>query len=121
MATFGLSRQVLEKTSAAFDKTFFEHVTMGDAGLQREIMGLFRVQIDEALGAIPNLRLRSEWAELLHRLRGVSLAVGALELASYLQALERAELPPASDEEKICASQIRNLAAAFFEDAKLYC
>jgi hypothetical protein len=120
VTTQSLNKNTLDNTEPVFDKGFFESVTMGDPALQKEVIGLFTSQLDEAIVAVPALSSKEDWKLALHRLRGAALAVGAREMALYLGFLERSTLPPARAECDQIASRIAILAARFRSDSLSY-
>lgn len=69
-----------------FDRAHFDHMTGADAGLQTEILGLFRGQV---AAWRDGLRLDAPgWADTVHTLKGSARGIGLMRLAA---ACERAE------------------------------
>jgi HPt (histidine-containing phosphotransfer) domain-containing protein len=64
-----------------FDSEHFESATMHDVVLQREILGLFFVQLEQVRERVNSGPFSEEEAKFLaHTLRGAASAVGATEL-----------------------------------------
>jgi HPt (histidine-containing phosphotransfer) domain-containing protein len=87
---FSVGHQVLRAKNSAgdlplvpavFDKSHFENATMHDVVLQREILGLFFVQLEQVRERVNMGPVSEEDAKFLaHTLRGAASAVGAMEL-----------------------------------------
>jgi HPt (histidine-containing phosphotransfer) domain-containing protein len=70
------------------DIAHLKRMTLGDAGLEREVLAMFAGQaarLIEALAALP-----AEAGELVHMLKGSARAVGAFLVADAAEALEAA-------------------------------
>jgi HPt (histidine-containing phosphotransfer) domain-containing protein len=68
------------------DIAHLKRVTLGDAGLEREVLAMFAwqaVRLLEALAALP-----ADAAELAHTLNGSARAVGAFKVADAAEAFE---------------------------------
>jgi HPt (histidine-containing phosphotransfer) domain-containing protein len=68
------------------DITHLKRMTLGDAGLQREVLAMFAgqaVRLIEALAALP-----ADAAELAHTLNGSARAIGAFKVADAAEAFE---------------------------------
>jgi HPt (histidine-containing phosphotransfer) domain-containing protein len=70
------------------NRTKLDEQTFGDSGLRREVLALFAAQAPILLAtlAASSGEVRSQTA---HRLKGSALAIGAEQLASHADALER--------------------------------
>ena len=62
--------------------------TQGSAELERELLGLFRVQMHEQLLAVLGARSAADWQFATHTLKGAARAVGAGEVAETASRLE---------------------------------
>jgi HPt (histidine-containing phosphotransfer) domain-containing protein len=74
------------------DIAHLKRMTLGDAGLEREVLGMFAgqaVRLIEALAAWP-----ADAAEIAHTLNGSARAIGAFRVA---EAAEAFEASPSSD------------------------
>src|SRR4051812_20310360 len=70
------------------DIAHLKRMTLGDAGLEREVLAMFAAQavrLIEALAALP-----PEAAEIAHTLNGSARAIGAFKVAEAAEALEAA-------------------------------
>jgi HPt (histidine-containing phosphotransfer) domain-containing protein len=68
------------------DIAHLKRMTLGDAGLEREVLAMFAgqaVRLIEALAALP-----ADAAELAHTLNGSARAIGAFKVAAAAEALE---------------------------------
>jgi HPt (histidine-containing phosphotransfer) domain-containing protein len=70
------------------DLTHLRRMTLGDAGLEREVLGMFLKQTDSVLGALAGLP--PDAAALAHTLKGSARAIGAFGVAERASALEGA-------------------------------
>jgi HPt (histidine-containing phosphotransfer) domain-containing protein len=79
--------------SGVFDLAALEASTMGDGGLQREIMFLFMSQMADVLRLLKS-GVNLDWQFTAHTLRGTAAAVGAKEIEELaLQWEQRAAAP----------------------------
>ena len=70
------------------DIAHLKRMTLGDAGLEREVLAMFAGQavgLIDALAVVP-----ADWAELAHTLNGSARAIGAFQVADAAEALEAA-------------------------------
>jgi HPt (histidine-containing phosphotransfer) domain-containing protein len=70
------------------DIAHLKRMTLGDAGLEREVLAMFAgqaVRLIEALAALP-----ADAAELAHTLNGSARAIGAFKVAEAAEAFEAA-------------------------------
>ena len=83
--------------SDVIDTAHLARYTMGDVKLERELLGMFDVQLRELLTALEKARgdVRA-WKLAAHTLKGAARAVGAFPLAETALALEK-EGPSAPD------------------------
>ena len=73
----------------AFDLERFVLSTMGDAGLQCEVIGLFVTQVDETCKRLHSGSISAEERKFLsHNLRGAAAAVGALQIEELAKSWE---------------------------------
>jgi HPt (histidine-containing phosphotransfer) domain-containing protein len=68
--------------------------TLGDTSLQREVIGMFRSQVEDVVGQTTTGVNAEEWRFLAHTLRGTAAAVGAMEIAVLGETWERQGAPP---------------------------
>jgi HPt (histidine-containing phosphotransfer) domain-containing protein len=70
------------------DIEHLKRMTLGDAGLQREVLAMFAAQagrLTDALAALP-----ADAAEIAHTLKGSARGIGAFRVADATEALETA-------------------------------
>jgi HPt (histidine-containing phosphotransfer) domain-containing protein len=70
------------------DIAHLKRMTLGDAGLEREVLAMFAgqaVRLIDALAALP-----ADAAELAHTLNGSARAIGAFQVADAAEAFEAA-------------------------------
>jgi HPt (histidine-containing phosphotransfer) domain-containing protein len=70
------------------DLAHLKRMTLGDAGLEREVLAMFARQAVDLIGALAGLP--ADAAELAHRLNGSARAIGAFQVAAAAEALEAA-------------------------------
>lgn len=78
-------------TDSKISEIDFDHLNRyvaGDAGLTREVFGMFRNQVDMLSRSLTSDADDDLWAHVTHSLKGSALAVGAIKLAEQC---ERAE------------------------------
>jgi HPt (histidine-containing phosphotransfer) domain-containing protein len=71
----------------------FEHLqrmTLGDAGLEREVLAMFSAQAASVIGTLATLPVNA--GALAHTLKGSARAIGAFRVADAAEALEAAML-----------------------------
>lgn len=72
--------------SQRFDQAHFDHMTGGDAALQREIALLFRAQI---AAWTQLLQAGANWREAVHTMKGSARGIGLWQLAEACELAER--------------------------------
>jgi hypothetical protein len=70
---------------APLDRAHFNHMTGGDLPLQREILALFRGQVD---GWMALLVPGEHWRDAAHTLKGSARGIGLAALAEVCEAVE---------------------------------
>jgi HPt (histidine-containing phosphotransfer) domain-containing protein len=88
------------KPDAAAQPVDLEHLrryTLGDRGLELEILGLFVDQLPITIGALKNAPSDKEWGMAAHTLKGSARAVGAWSLATIAESAERLHGLPDAD------------------------
>lgn len=66
------------------DRAHFDMMTASDRGLQLEVLGLFRMQVQGWRNAFD----AAEWREALHTLKGSARGIGLTALATACEAAE---------------------------------
>lgn len=70
---------------APLDRAHFSHMTGGDVPLQREILALFRGQVD---GWMTLLAPGEHWRDAAHTVKGSARGIGLSALAEVCEAVE---------------------------------
>lgn len=73
---------------APIDIAHLKRMTLGDAGLEREVLAMFARQAVRLIEAME--RLPADAAELVHTLDGSARAVGAFQVADAAEAVDAA-------------------------------
>ena len=74
----------------AIDITYLRRMTLGDAALEREVLGMFRGQTRGLIRQLATTPANA--AELAHTLKGSARAIGAFDVGEAACALEKALL-----------------------------
>jgi HPt (histidine-containing phosphotransfer) domain-containing protein len=70
-----------------FDTAHFDHMTGADRALQREVIDLFRAQVDGWEAAMAD---RAHWRDTVHTIKGSARGIGLSALAAACEAAEHA-------------------------------
>lgn len=68
-----------------FDRAHFDMMTAGDRGLQLEVLGLFRAQVE---GWSAAFAAGAEWRDTVHTMKGSARGIGLSKLAAACEAAE---------------------------------
>jgi HPt (histidine-containing phosphotransfer) domain-containing protein len=71
------------------DFAHLRRYTLGDRGLEVEILGLFAEQLPITIGALARATTDKQWGMAAHTLKGSARAVGAWPLAALAEDAER--------------------------------
>jgi HPt (histidine-containing phosphotransfer) domain-containing protein len=71
------------------DHEHLRRYTLGDPGLELEILGLFAEQLPITIGALEHATSDKDWGMAAHTLKGSARAVGAWPLAALAEDAER--------------------------------
>jgi HPt (histidine-containing phosphotransfer) domain-containing protein len=95
----GDSRSAAEPDAVAepVDLAHLRRYTLGDRGLELEILDLFVGQLSIAISALKNALTEKEWGIAAHTLKGSARAVGAWSLATIAEGAERLHGLPDAD------------------------
>jgi HPt (histidine-containing phosphotransfer) domain-containing protein len=99
-----------------FDQRHFSEMTGGDLALQREVVGLFRGQVEDWRAALSPEHDPSVWQETAHKLKGSARAIGLWELG---EACDVAEHAAAADADA-ALSKVRHLLDTALLDLAAY-
>jgi hypothetical protein len=92
-----MHRDSLPETAAPVDLAHLRRYTLGDRGLELEILGLFVDQLPITIAALREAPTEKDWGLAAHTLKGSARAVGAWPLATIAEDAERMHgLPAAS-------------------------
>ena len=72
------------------DRVHLQRQTLGDSGLEREILSLFRRQSASVFARLSDARQQNERRDLAHTLKGSARAIGAWRVAAAAEAVEAA-------------------------------
>lgn len=101
---------------AAFDSVHFVQCTMEDAELQREVIGLFIVQLTETRDRLKHGSISPEDRKFMsHNLRGAAAAVGALQIEELAKTWESV-----SYDQAVLSSLLSQAEQAFLAEAKAF-
>lgn len=90
------------------DLEHLRRYTLGDRGLELEILSLFVEQLPITIGALKSATTDQEWGMAAHTLKGSARAVGARPLAVLAEAAERVASTTDAD---MRAATVRRLEA----------
>ncbi|MBX9684357.1 MAG: Hpt domain-containing protein [Hyphomicrobium sp.] len=80
------------------DLVHLRRYTLGDRGLEKEVLDLFLAQLPATIGALGPEGPRSERSRAAHTLKGSGRAVGAWQIAALAERVERlAQGDPGAD------------------------
>ena len=86
-----------EALAQPVDLAHLRRYTLGDRGLELEILGLFVDQLPITIGALKNAPSEKDWGIAAHTLKGSARAVGAWSLATIAERAERLHGFPDAD------------------------
>jgi hypothetical protein len=98
-----------EAARPAVDLAHLRRYTLGDRGLELEILGLFVGQLPIIIGALKDAPSEKEWGMAAHTLKGSARAVGAWSLATLADSAERLHGLP---DEMVRGAVVRRLELA---------
>jgi HPt (histidine-containing phosphotransfer) domain-containing protein len=96
-----------------FDFETFDHLTMGEMLLQREVIELFRQQVHATLLSLQGTPVGADLKSLMHTLRGASAAVGATQITAFARVREEASSVVLVSE---AGAELSGLAKTYFEE-----
>jgi HPt (histidine-containing phosphotransfer) domain-containing protein len=92
------------------DLAHLRRYTMGDSGLELEILGLFADQLPITIGGLLNAATEKDWAMAAHTLKGSARAVGAWPLATIAEGAERLHGLPDADVRRAVVGRLETAA-----------
>jgi HPt (histidine-containing phosphotransfer) domain-containing protein len=100
-----------------FDRDFFEHCTMRDKHLMREVIDLFKLQVESAVVELADLRDGQAWKFQAHRLKGAAAAVGATEIQMIASSWENRPMPARFSEREALRETLSQAMKAYVVEA----
>lgn len=104
-----------EPEPEVFDQAHLARYTMNSADLEREIIGLFLVQLPDTVAMIEAAETAADWRLATHTLKGSAMAVGARRLIAVAAELEKAVVGIDAAVKSALMKMLRG-AVAEFED-----
>lgn len=86
--TVGRSVKDLSRLEPVFDHEHLSRYTMSSAELEREIIGLFRMQLPDLIAHLRGEVTAADWRLFTHTLKGSAKAVGAMQIGTIAEMLE---------------------------------
>lgn len=94
------------------DRAYLARFTLGNADLEREVLGLFADQAPHYLARMHEAATQTDWREAVHTLKGSAAAVGAAQVARLAEVIERISPPEAGEARTaLCAELTRAVEA----------
>jgi HPt (histidine-containing phosphotransfer) domain-containing protein len=90
-----------DSTSAdAVDRAYLARFTLGNAALEREVLGLFAAQVPVYLTRLRGASTAKAWKEAAHTIKGSAAAIGAWRLARFAEMAEKIDVEASSAREE---------------------
>lgn len=99
----------------AIDFAHLDQYTLGDQGLQGELLRLFSMQLEAQMGELQRCTNAGTWKQAAHTLKGAARAVGAWQVAEVAERLEAAGFDGGPGDARDLAD-LREAALAFQEE-----
>lgn len=94
------------------DRAYLSRFTLGNADLEREVLGLFADHAPEYLARMQAATTQQDWREAAHTLKGSAAAVGAVKVAKLAEVIERITPPEVgSARQALCADLLQAIEA----------
>jgi HPt (histidine-containing phosphotransfer) domain-containing protein len=100
----GRAAPATEACEQPVDLDHLARQTLGDAALEREVLGLFLSQGEIFIARLRSARTAESWRLAAHTIKGSARNIGAWQLAETARAAE--ELTPADRRSKVMADQV---------------
>jgi HPt (histidine-containing phosphotransfer) domain-containing protein len=95
---------MVDDAAPLLDRAYLSRFTLGNADLEREVLGLFAEHAPNYLARMQSAATQHDWREAAHTLKGSAAAVGAVKVARLAEGIERVTPPEAgSDRLALCA------------------
>lgn len=96
---------------AEIDIDHLMQYTLGDADLQNELLGLFKVQLEGQCLELDGCQTAQDWKRATHTLKGAARAIGAMRIGEIAERLEA--LSCNTDDARRELEQLARARAAF--------
>jgi HPt (histidine-containing phosphotransfer) domain-containing protein len=93
-------------TASAIDFQHLDQYTLGDEGLQAELLKLFSAQLEAQSAELGSCADAESWRMAAHTLKGAARAVGAFHVADVAEKLEALDFA----EQGACTAGLQELA-----------
>ena len=107
-----MHRDSLPETAVPVDLAHLRRYTLGDRGLELEILGLFVDQLPITITALREAPTEKDWGMAAHTLKGSARAVGAWPLAAIAEDAERMHGLPAATARRAVVDRLEGAALA---------
>ena len=104
-----------------FDRAHLSRYTMDSAELEREILGLFLLQLPTTIEMIETAETAADWKLATHTLKGAAASIGAKRLQAISVELELMTLDDDSNLRLSCVELLKAAAAEFIETVRPIC
>jgi HPt (histidine-containing phosphotransfer) domain-containing protein len=84
----------------AVDRAYLARFTLGNAALEREVLGLFAAQVPVYLTRLRGASTAKAWKEAAHTIKGSAAAIGAWRLARFAEMAEKIDVEASSAREE---------------------
>ena len=89
----------------AIDRAYLARFTLGNADLEREVLGLFVAQLPLYLEQLRSAHDAKSWRQAAHTIKGSAAAVGARRLANVARLAEQVDVASAQRAPALAAVQ----------------
>ena len=108
---------VRKQRPAVLDREHLSRYTMASAELEREIIGLFLMQLPSIVTLLKTAVDNAEWKFATHTLKGSALAIGADRIVATLRLLEATPVAGAEEAKVRLIARLDREIATFREAA----
>ena len=104
-----------------FDRAHLSRYTMDSADLEREILGLFLLQLPSTIESIERAETAADWKLATHTLKGAAASIGAKRLQAISAELERLTVEDDSNVRLLRIQALKAAVAEFTETVRPIC
>ncbi len=83
-----MPHETVMRSGKTVDFAHLDQYTLGDEGLQGELLRLFSIQLEAQTGKLQHCTDAGTWKQAAHTLKGAARAVGAWQVADVAERLE---------------------------------